>query len=129
MKRNLKKIFFVSFGFIALLFLILAGIFVFWSRERQIDFSMLLPAQMEFCNRHITPNDSSYIALSNWFRSHKNGWKNSMATYLETHTYKSPTFYVNIFNDAVVVNFLNKNGKWEQLIRQKKPFDLPADCP
>ncbi len=124
MKQILKIVF-------SLAVLIIAGVastFLFWNRTQQIDFTIYFPNTLNHCGESINQKDKEYVDLYNWLKTNKNGWKNTLVTFVPKNTYTSAKFSVNILDNGVIVNYQNKNGSWKQVQNEKKADELSDVC-
>jgi len=102
--------------------------FKYWSRPQHIDFTVYFPSELSHCGKSIFPKDREYIDLLNWFKVNRDGWINAIASYVPSNFYISPEFKVNILGNAVIVNYQNKEGQWNQVENKKNDNELNDGC-
>ena len=87
---------------ISLIIISIADLYFF--RERKIDFTQVLPSQLELCGKTISKNDPEYSALHNWLKQNQKPWKNNLVSYVPNYIYSGQGFNINVFPTSAVVN-------------------------
>jgi len=124
MKKFLKIIAWFLFFTVAAILATMA----YWNRDQALDFSAMLPNELQHCDSIINRDSAKYIELKNWFNSNQQGWNNTPATYVPMVIYNSDTMSVNVMDSGVVVNYKQGNSNWNQVTRQKKTNELVSKC-
>lgn len=124
----MKKGFIISISVIAIVAIIIGAILFYWDRDQEIDFSGLLPNELEHCGHTLNQNSPEYIELVAWFQSNQHGWRNTLVTFVPASMYTGTNFSVNAMKDGVVVNYRTKSDSWAQVMNQKKDTELVDQC-
>ncbi len=113
----------------SLIFLIFLN-FGCWSINtfNNLDFSKYLPEKLNFCGSQIDSSDTEYKELEIWLKDNIDNWKGSPASFVLGNVYEGEGIHINVFDDAVIVNFTDENGKSKQVVHKKRFKDLKHIC-
>ena len=101
---------------------------LYWGREQNINFVEILPENITLCGNEINSSNTEYKEMITWLKNNKNGWVNSLASFIPITIYRASKLSINVMGSVVVINY-TKNGKdWHQVVKGKRDNELLAYC-
>ena len=120
----------IKFGIysVVIIIVLVTVIILYWHREQEINFSLVIPQSITYCEREITNKNIEYLELTTWLEKNKTGWVNSLVSFVPITIYRASNISINVMGTAVVVNY-SVNGKdWSQVINNKLENELSTSC-
>ena len=102
--------------------------FLYIHREQEIDFTALLPEELETCGTIINQDDKEYGIVKDWLRENKNGWVLSPITYVQFKTYYSNKLHIIVNASGVIINYSIDGEDWNQVVNSKPMKGIKYKC-
>jgi hypothetical protein len=74
----------------------------------------------------IKNNDETYIALKKLIVEEKKDWEYDLTTYAPNRLFNSPKMKVNCLNNALVVNYEDRDKEWVQISKKVTKGSCPV---
>lgn len=123
MVKRVLKIIVILFCIVAVILLVAS---LYYSRDREIDFSAIMPNEITICGELIELGQPKYDALFKWLHNHQRSWKNSPASIVPDYVYSGENININVFKSGVVVNAKLEN--WTQVTLSGNTDEIYGKC-
>ena len=74
--------------------------------------------------KQILPNSDKFLRLVKWCDENKTGWQETYASFISNLTLTQNSFKLLVLDEAVVIGFIDKQGKSKQYSKTIKKDDL-----
>lgn len=105
--------------------LVIGSIYLYIFRKQAINLNMI-PSEFVYCKKQITASSQEYKDIVSWLHANNESWRASFVSFVPSHRYYHPEFYINVLSNTVVVSYKTDSG-YLQLVRSGQ-HGLPTSC-
>ena len=124
---EIKSIFKVASISLFFIVFVILSIYLYWSRERTIDFVKMLGTEVSVCGDYLNRDDLKFIALYKWLEGNKEGWQVYPVTQLPGYIYSSNNISINVNENFVVINYKTNSG-YNQVTKNADTNTIIGQC-